>query len=115
MAKLTYLELPTRDPERDAAFYAAVAGWTIDRRSATDFRFSDDAAQLIGRWTRERDISPNHIVAYYTVPDVAASLERVVPLGGEIASPRTAEGDIWLARVRDPSGNLFGIWQFKLG
>ncbi len=112
MGKLTYLELPTRDPARDAAFYAAIVGWQIDQRSPDDFRFSDDAAQLIGRWTRERDVSPNHIVVYYTVPDVAAALERVAALGGQIVAPRTAEGDTWIARIRDPSGNLLGVWQF---
>jgi len=112
MPKLTYLEIPSRDVAQSAAFYAAVLGWTLDERGPGDIRFSDDDAHLIGRWRREYEAGKDNVVAYYTVPDVAAALARATLLGGEIVLPRTAEGDTLIARLRDPSGNLIGIWQF---
>lgn len=111
MPKLTFLEIPSRDVAQSAAFYAAVLGWKLDRRPSGDIRFSDDDAHLFGRWRTDREPGRDNVVANYTVADVEAALAPVGELGGEIVSPRTLEGDTWNARVRDPSGNLFGIWQ----
>src|SRR5260370_32922371 len=47
---LSYLEIPTSDPARSAAFYKQLFGWQVDQRTPTDFRFSDDNGLLIGRF-----------------------------------------------------------------
>jgi hypothetical protein len=31
---------------------------------------------------------------------------------GEVVAPSAAQGDIHVARMRDPAGNLIGLWQF---
>ena len=112
-ARLTYLEIPAVDVARTARFYGAVCGWEIEQRAEDDFRFSDDDARLIGRWVKDRAPAGDAgLRPYFTVPDVAAALERAVAAGGAVVTPRTREDDIWLARLRDPSGNVLGIWQF---
>jgi predicted enzyme related to lactoylglutathione lyase len=110
MAKLTYLEIPAADPPRAARFYEAIVGWNIDQRSADDFRFSDDDASLIGRFNR--GTGGAGLVSYFTVADVPAAVARVAPLGGAIVKPPYREGDVLVAQLRDPSGNVFGVWQF---
>ena len=111
MPKLTFLEIPSRDIAKSAAFYAAVVGWKLDQRPNGDIRFKDDEAQLFGRFRTDREPGHDNVVNNYTVADVEAALVHVTELGGEIVAPRELQGDTWNARVRDPSGNLFGIWQ----
>jgi predicted enzyme related to lactoylglutathione lyase len=110
MAKLTYLEIPASDPPRAARFYEAIVGWTIDQRSADDFRFSDDDASMIGRF--QRGTGGAGPVSYFTVANVAVAVARVAPLGGEVIKAPYREGDVLVAQLRDPSGNVFGVWQF---
>jgi predicted enzyme related to lactoylglutathione lyase len=38
-------------------------------------------------------------------------LGEVVAQGGEIVDPPYPEGDLWVSTFRDPSGNVFGVWQ----
>ena len=112
--RLSYLEIPAVDPRQSAAFYERVFGWKIDQRSTDDFRFSDRDGLLIGRWatggvaSREAGILP-----FIYVDDIEAAIERVTTNGGEIVKPPYAEGDVRVARIRDPAGNLVGLWQFS--
>jgi len=36
----------------------------------------------------------------------------VTASGGEIAKAQRTEGDTKIAEIRDPAGNLLGLWQF---
>jgi len=110
MPKLTYLEIFAKEPARAARFYEAVCGWQIDQRGAEDFRFSDDAANIIGRWTRGD--GGDGMISYFTVADVAASVAAAQRLGGEVVRPPYHEGDTIIAKLEDPSGNVFGVWHF---
>lgn len=111
---LSYLEIPTGDPARSAAFYQRVVGWTIDQRSARDFRFSDGGGHLIGRWVDGRAAAREPaMLAYFYVNDVDAAVALAGSHGGETVKPPYPEGDIRVAQVRDPSGNVIGLWQFS--
>ena len=111
---LSYLEIPTSDPARSAAFYQRVAGWTIDQRSARDFRFSDGAGLLIGRLVDGRAPSREPaVLPYFYVDNIDAAVGHAGDCGGETVKPVVPEGDIRVAQVRDPSGTLIGLWQFS--
>jgi len=111
--RMTYLELPSTDVRRDASFYEVVLGWKIDRRAADDARFEDGAAQLIGRWMTGRAVAREPgILPYFYVDGVAAAVARVAAHGGEVVDPPFREGDLWVARLRDPAGNKIGLWEF---
>jgi predicted enzyme related to lactoylglutathione lyase len=111
---LTYLHIPAgADAQRAARFYEAVCGWKIDDRGGGDFRFGDDAAQLIGRFLRDSSAPPvSGIVPYFTVADVRGAVARVPDRGGTVLQEPNLEGDTLIARLRDPAGNEIGIWQF---
>jgi predicted enzyme related to lactoylglutathione lyase len=109
---LTYLKIPTVEPARSAAFYEAVLGFRIDRRSADDLRFSDASGQMIGRFligappTREPGFLP-----YFYVDGIAAVVARVAPNGGDVVAPLHRDHELQLAEVRDPAGNRLGLWE----
>ena len=51
-------------------------------------------------------------MVYVYVVGIDAVVERVGPEGGEVVQPPRPEGDVWISKVRDPAGNLIGMWQF---
>ena len=109
--RLTYLELPASDARRTAEFCRAVLGWKIEERADGDFRFADEAANLIGRWFDGRASEPG-MVPYFSVERVADAVALVSAHGGEVVAPPRREGDVLVARLRDPAGNVIGVWQF---
>lgn len=55
-------------------------------------------------------MGPGGTVAYWGVEDVPAAFERLLGLGAaEVEKPQDVGGDIVVATVRDPFGNLFGL------
>jgi predicted enzyme related to lactoylglutathione lyase len=110
---MTYVELPTTDARRDASFYAAVLCWKIWLRADSDPRFEDEGAHLIGRWVMGRASTREPgIMSYFYVDHIADAVARVATNGGEVVDSPFREGDVWVARLRDPTGNTIGLWQF---
>jgi predicted enzyme related to lactoylglutathione lyase len=112
--RLTYVEIPAEDGARAAAFYEATMGWTMERRSEGDWRFHDESAHLIGRFVAGRPATtePGLLPFFYVdhITDTVAN--HASRTGGEIAVEPYREGDVWAARLRDPFGNVIGVWQF---
>jgi predicted enzyme related to lactoylglutathione lyase len=107
------LEIPATDPERSAAFYANVLGWQIDRRAEADFRFADAKGLLIGRWVNDRAASDEAgPLPFFYVDRLDAALAAVAKDGGKVVKPAYREGDVLVAWIRDPAGNVIGLWQF---
>ena len=108
---LTYLHIPAADLRRSAEFYVGVLGWKIEERK-DGWRFADRDGLLIGGFGLGPAQREERLVCYFYVEDIKAAVARVAAAGGEVVSPPTAEPDIRVARVRDPAGNLIGLWQF---
>lgn len=115
MSKIVHFEIPVDDPPRAIAFYRDALGWDIsgygDERywmvqaGAADEPGADGA--LIERSDLHR--SPVLIAG---VGDIDATLERVRAAGGEVVSDRAAVPGVgWAAYVRDPEGNIVGVFQ----
>ena len=110
---LSYLEIPAVDPGKSAAFYEQVFGWKIDRRAPGDIRFSDGGGLLVGRWAGDRVAfrEPGLLPVIY-VDELDLAVSRAAANGGEIVKSPYVEGDVRVARIRDPAGNVMGLWQF---
>jgi predicted enzyme related to lactoylglutathione lyase len=110
---LSYLEIPASEPGKSAVFYAAVMGWQCEERGVNDFRFSDGSGHLIGRFPTGRQATrvPGILVFIY-VNNLQQAILSATQHGGETVKPPYAEGDVRVATIRDPSGNLIGLWQF---
>jgi predicted enzyme related to lactoylglutathione lyase len=109
---LSYLEIPALDARKSAAFYQNVVGWMVDVQDPDHPKFSDATGHLIGRWVTGRVISHEPgLLPYFFVDGIDEVLGLVTEYGGEIVKPKYAEGNLWVATVRDPAGNVIGLWQ----
>jgi predicted enzyme related to lactoylglutathione lyase len=109
---LSYLEIPAIDPRQSATFYEKVLGWNLDWRRGDDFRFDDTTGHLIGRWVTGRPISREPgLLPYIYVDRIDDAVERVMAHGGEVVKAPYPEGNLWVATIRDPAGNVIGLWQ----
>jgi predicted enzyme related to lactoylglutathione lyase len=109
---LSYLEIPAVDRRQSAVFYEQALGWNLLWHDTEDPRFHDATGHLIGRWVTGRMISrePGWL-PYIYVDGIDDALERVAAHGGEVVKAPYPEGNLWIATVRDPAGNVVGLWQ----
>ena len=100
------IEFPADDPDRAREFWHGVLGVTLaPRPAATGSGWQTDTDGLrLG--VHERGPGPGDTASlpYFTVADLATTLERVRELGGSIIHP----GDRW-AVCRDSEGNPFAL------
>ena len=109
--KLSYVQIPAKDTEALGEFYRAVFGWTIRGGRPDHVSFEDASGDLIGAFVTQWEVAAPGVVPYLSVADVDGALERIVAHGGTVDEPKYAEGSLWVARFRDPAGNVFGVWQ----
>jgi uncharacterized protein len=108
---MSYLRIPALNPRRAAEFYADVFGWKVhtDRDEPS---FEDATGDVIGHFVTSQAVAGEAgIRPYVFVADVAATLERAVAGGAEVVTAPYPEGDLTVAVVRDPEGNVVGVWQ----
>ena len=110
--KICYVGIPSADVERSAAFYAAVFGWEIRKRSNGTTAFNDSVGQVSGAFVPGRPPQGEAgLLLYVMVDDAAAAVKAIVAHGGEIAQPIGVDAPEITAHFRDPSGNVLGIYQ----
>ena len=109
---LSYLEIPAVDTRRSAAFYEKVLGWSLRGTDTDDPRFADLTGHLIGRWRTGLAVSREPgLLPFIYVDDIENAVERAAAHGGEVVKAPYPEGNLWVATVRDPAGNVIGLWQ----
>ncbi len=109
---LSYLEIPAVEVRRSAAFYAKVFDWNVSDGDTDNPKFADQSGHLIGRWVTGRLISREPgLLPYIYVDHIDDVVKRVAPHGGEIVRAPYREGNLWVSTIRDPAGNVIGLWQ----
>jgi uncharacterized protein len=110
--KVCYIEIPTTDVGRAAAFYRAVFRWNIRERGDGATAFDDATGDVSGAWVTGRPPSPDPgLLIYVMVDDVAATADSVVAAGGEIVQPIGVDAPEVTARFKDLDGNVLGLYQ----
>ena len=108
---VSYLRIPARDIVQSAAFYRAVFGWRL-RGDPDEPSFSDGTGHVIGHWRTDLPAAgPAGVLPYIYVTSLDDTLRAAAEHGAEVATPPYPEGDLWVATIRDPAGNVIGIWQ----
>lgn len=110
--KVCYLEIPTTDVHRCAAFYQAVFGWRLRQRGDGQIAFDDPTGEVSGSWVTGRPVAAQPgLLVYIMVDSVAATAEAIVAHGGEIVQPIGADAPEITARFVDLAGNVLGLYQ----
>jgi uncharacterized protein len=105
------LRIPADDPQRTAAFYEGVFGWTINAERP-DPSFEDGTGHVIGHFVADSAVAGEAgLRPYIYVDSVDEALEHVSAHGGTMVEAPYPEGDLWVATFRDPAGNVVGVWQ----
>lgn len=109
--KLCYLQIPSLDPERSGEYYRSAFGWRI-RENDDGLAFDDGVGEVSGAFVTGRPPSTEAgMVLYVMVGDAAAAVDRVLAAGGAIDRPLGRAGADLVAWIRDPDGNLLGVYE----
>ena len=111
--RLAYIQIPALDVNASAAFYKDMFGWQIRGGSPAHLSFTDAGGDIIGAFITDALISTEPGVIFYIyVHGLDATLEKMVNAGSRVVRQPYLEGDVWVATLIDPAGNVIGIWQF---
>jgi len=92
-------------------FYGDLFGWTFDVIPQIDYGVAKtgDARGIMGGIGPASPGTKPWVTFYTETPDVAASLAKVVALGGRVITPRTVLPDVTLGVFEDPEGHTLGL------
>jgi predicted enzyme related to lactoylglutathione lyase len=111
--RLAYVQIPALDANASAAFYKDIFGWQVRGGSPSHLSFTDATGDIIGAFVTGRKISCDPgVVLYVYVHGIDATLAKMTAVGSKVVREPYAEGDVWVATLTDPAGNVIGIWQF---
>ncbi len=113
--RFCYIEIPAVDVHQSAAFYEKVFGWNIRHRDTARPSFDDATGNVSGAWVTNLSIARElGLLPYVWVDAIDATLTQVVAHGGiviEAAHQDSPGSTSWIARFRDPAGNVMGLYQ----
>jgi predicted enzyme related to lactoylglutathione lyase len=108
---VSYLRIPARDLAQSADFYRAVFGWRL-RGTPEAPSFSDGTGHVIGHWYTDLPAAGEAgLLPYIYVTSLDDTLRTATERGAELVTPPYPEGNLWVATIRDPAGNVIGVWQ----
>ncbi|MGQ9506830.1 MAG: VOC family protein [Candidatus Bathycorpusculaceae bacterium] len=103
-----------RDLEKAKNFYGNLFDWKISGGENKDWAYwlIDTGEKPGGEMWRMPKEKPIGVLVYILVDKIDKTLEKAVKLGGKIVSPKSREGENFMATIADPAGNLFGLYQY---
>jgi predicted enzyme related to lactoylglutathione lyase len=103
---LSLIEFPADDPERARRFWSGLLGVELESRSAAEGEGwqTPGGGPAVGVHARGRGPGDSFSLPYFEVDDLAAALEQVSALGGNVVHP----GERW-AICKDSEGSPFGL------
>ena len=109
---VTQWQIITKEPQKHAAFYAAVFSWKINSDNPLGYRMADPgSARGIpgGFWPAPPEASA-FVQLFVEVGDIAETIKKVTANGGGVLiPPQTLPSGELMAILRDPMGLTFGI------
>lgn len=108
---VTHWQIISKEPDKVAAFYRGLFGWTISATNAIGYREvqAEAGGMKGGIWPAPPE-APNTVQLFIAVDDVPKSAQAAVDLGAKVIVPPTVlpDGDA-MAILLDPTGMPFGI------
>lgn len=122
MSRAVHFEIHASNPQALIDFYSGLFGWSFNKWEGGEYWMihtgPDDQPGINGGLMPRRGPLPapmaamNAFVITVDVDSVDHALASALAAGGVSAVPKMAVPGIgWLAYVKDPDGNIFGIMQ----
>jgi predicted enzyme related to lactoylglutathione lyase len=125
MNRVVHFEIHAGNPERAIAFYGGLFGWQFKKYGDGQFDYwlvttGKDEPGIDGGLMRRMGSTPpvdapTPVIAYVCtvgVADIDAMLAAAQKAGATPAHPKGAiPGVGWTAYMKDPEGNIFGLFQ----
>ncbi|HEV8636955.1 MAG TPA: VOC family protein [Chloroflexota bacterium] len=110
--QVVHFEIMGKDAIRLQKFYAELFGWKVGE-AMPDMGFyglvDAGSSGLAGGIGQEPD-GRTRVTVYVQVPDLQATLDRAVAMGGTVMMPpMEIPGVVTLAQFADPDGNVIGL------
>jgi predicted enzyme related to lactoylglutathione lyase len=114
--RFVWHDLVSYDQKKAVDFYTKLIGWKTHGDDQY-VHFDNEGVPHAGSPKREKDPhTPPHWLAYVTVEDVAATVERVKKLGGQVfAGPMTIPKVGTFAVIADPTGGVVAAFRQENG
>ena len=122
MSRAVHFEIHASNPQALIDFYSGLFGWSFNKWEGGDYWMihtgPDEQPGINGGLLPRRGPLPENMAAVNAfvitvdVDDVDAAVAAALGGGGVTAVPRMAVPGIgWLAYLKDPDGNIFGVMQ----
>lgn len=102
----------SKEPDKHAAFYAAVFGWRIGSDNPLGYRVADTGSSkgIPGGFWPAPPEAQAFVQLFVEVADIAATIKKVTERGGAVLIPpqMLPQGE-QMAILRDPMGVTFGV------
>jgi len=126
MSRAVHFEIHATNPQSLIDFYSDLFGWSFSKFPAGEYwmiNTGPDSQPGINGGLLPRPgpapgpmASPNAFVITVDVADLDASLAKAFGGGAMLCVPKMAIAGVgWLAYVKDPDGNIFGMMQMDTG
>jgi predicted enzyme related to lactoylglutathione lyase len=115
MGRVVHFEIPVDDPDRARRFYESAFGWSFQGYGDQPYWLTEIGQEgdvgIEGALAGREEIH-QHPVVVIGVDDIAQSVQQARKAGAEVLLERQAVPTMgWSAYVRDPEGNVVGMWQ----
>jgi predicted enzyme related to lactoylglutathione lyase len=110
---IIHFEIIGKDARKLQKFYADVFNWKVGESGGPEFGFyaqvaGDSSGLPVGIGADPSGTA--RTTAYIRVPDLQATLDQAVSMGGKVVVPPTdIPGVLTFAHVADPEGNVIGL------
>jgi predicted enzyme related to lactoylglutathione lyase len=126
MARAVHFEIHASNPQAVIDFYGSLFGWNFNKWDGGDYWMihtgPDDQPGINGGLLPRRGPVPenmapvNAFVITVDVDSVDRTVASALASGGTTAVPKMPVPGIgWLAYLKDPDGNIFGVMQADTG
>ncbi len=109
---VTRWQIISKEPDKHAAFYAAVFSWKINSDNPLGYRMADPgSARGIpgGFWPAPPEASA-FVQLFVEVGDITETVRKATEHGGSVLiPPQSLPGGEQMAILRDPMGVTFGV------
>ena len=120
MDKVIMFEIPVTNIKRATKFYQTSFGWEIEGWNGAyglitvpeDKNWMPKEKGAINGEMYRRSSKKDKTAVVVQVESIARTIAKIKKAGGKVVSEKEAYGEWgYYARIKDPEGNIFGLWE----